>query len=129
MRHTDLLLSTHSFERSPTMKTISIAALLIALTTPVFAQQKAEDHSAHHPAAAALAADMTEGEIRKVDKDAKKLTIKHGEIKNLDMPPMTMVFQVKDAGVLDKVKVGDKVRFVVQKSDTGFVVTDIQAAK
>ena len=111
------------------MKTLTIATLLIALTTPVLAQQKAEDHSAHHPAAAASAAHMTEGEIRKVDKDAKKLTIKHGEIKNLDMPPMTMVFQVKDAGVLDKVKVGDKVRFVVQKSDTGFVVTDIQAAK
>ena len=111
------------------MKTITIAALLVALATPVLAQQKAEDHAAHHPEATASAADMTEGEIRKVDKDAKKLTIKHGEIKNLDMPPMTMVFQVKDASVLDKLKAGDKVRFVVQKSDTGFVVTDIQAAK
>lgn len=131
MRRAAKLLFTHSVESTPTMKTISVAALLIALTTPVLAQQKAEDHSAHHPAAAATtsAADMTEGEIRKVDKDAKRLTIKHGEIKNLDMPPMTMVFQVKDAGELDKVKVGDKVRFVVQKSDTGFVVTDIQAAK
>lgn len=80
-------------------------------------------------AIAADTADLSEGEIRKVDKSAAKLTIRHGELKNLDMPPMTMVFQVKDAGVLDKVKVGDKVRFVVQKSDTGFVVTDIQAAK
>jgi len=111
------------------MKTITIAALLVALSAPALAQQKAEDHSAHHPAAAAAAADMTEGEIRKVDKDAKKLTIKHGEIKNLDMPPMTMVFQLKDVSVLDTLKAGDKVRFVVQKSDTGFVVTDIQAAK
>ena len=111
------------------MKTITIAALLVALATPALAQQKAEDHSAHHPAAAASAADMIEGEIRKVDKEAKKLTIKHGEIKSLDMPPMTMVFQVKDASVLDKLKVGDKVRFVVQKSDMGFMVTDIQAAK
>ena len=111
------------------MKTIAMAALLVVLSAPALAQQKAEDHSAHHPAAAVSAADMTEGEIRKVDKDAKKLTIKHGEIKNLDMPPMTMVFQVKDAGVLDKLKVGDKVRFAVQKSDTGFVVTDIQTAK
>ena len=93
------------------------------------AQQKAGGPLGHHPAAAASAADMTEGEIRKVDKDAKKLTIKHGEIKNLDMPPMTMVFQVRDASVLDQVKAGDKVRFVVQKSDTGFMVTDIQAAK
>ena len=111
------------------MKTITIATVLAALATPVLAQQKVEDHAAHHPAAAALAADMTEGEIRRVDKDAKKLTIKHGEIKSLDMPPMTMVFQVKDASVLDTLKAGDKVRFVVQKSDTGFVVTDIQAAK
>ena len=77
----------------------------------------------------AVAPELTSGEIRKVDKDAKKLTIKHGEIKNLDMPPMTMVFQVKDASVLDTLKAGDKVRFVVQKSDTGFVVTDIQAGK
>jgi Cu/Ag efflux protein CusF len=111
------------------MKTITTLTLLAALASPAFAQQKAEDHSAHHPAAAASAADMTEGEIRKVDKDGKKLTIKHGEIKNLDMPPMTMVFQVKDASALDKLKAGDKIRFVVQKSDTGFVVTDIQAAK
>lgn len=129
LRRADHLQSAHSFESTPTMKTIATAALLIALATPALAQQKAEDHSAHHPAAAASAAGMTEGEIRKVDKDAKKLTIKHGEIRNLDMPPMTMVFQVKDANVLDKLKAGDKVRFVAQKSDTGFVVTDIQAAK
>lgn len=128
-RPPDLLQLTHRIESTPNMKTITIAALLVALSAPALAQQKAEDHSAHHPAAAASAADMTEGEIRKVDKDAKKLTIKHGEIKNLDMPPMTMVFQVKDASVLDTLKAGDKVRFVVQKSDTGFVVTDIQAAK
>jgi Cu(I)/Ag(I) efflux system periplasmic protein CusF len=111
------------------MKTITIATLFVALAAPVLAQQKAEDHPAHHPAAAASATDMTEGEIRKVDKDAKKLTIKHGEIRNLDMPPMTMVFQVKDASMLDKVKAGDKVRFVVQKSDRGYLVTDIEAAK
>ena len=111
------------------MNTITIATLLAALATPALAQQKAEEHAAHHVAAAASAADMTDGEIRKVDKDAKKLTIKHGDIKSLDMPAMTMVFQVKDASVLDKVKVGDKVRFAVQKSGTGFVVTDLQAAK
>ena len=127
--HADLLPFARRIESLPIMKTITIAALLVALATPALAQQKSEGHSAHHPTAAASAADMTEGEIRKVDKDAKKLTIKHGEIKSLDMPPMTMVFQVKDASVLDKVKAGDKVRFVVQKSDTGFVVTDIQAAK
>ena len=111
------------------MKTITIAALLVALSAPALAQQKAEDHSAHHPPAAASAPGMTVGEIREGGKGGKKVTIPHGEIKNLDMPPMTMVFQVKDASVLDTLKAGDKVRFVVQKSDTGFVVTDIQAAK
>ena len=59
--------------------------------------------------AMALAAEMTDGEVRKVSKDTGKITLKHGEIKNLDMPPMTMVFQVKDPGLLDKVKPGDKV--------------------
>jgi Cu(I)/Ag(I) efflux system periplasmic protein CusF len=112
-----------------TMKIITTLTLVAALATPAFAQQKAEDHSAHHPAAAASAADLTEGEIRKVDKDSKKLTIKHGEIKNLDMPPMTMVFQVRDSALFDKVKPGDKVRFVVEKASSGLVVTDIQAAK
>ena len=117
------------FLKDPTMKTIAIATLVAALAAPALAQQKAEDHSAHHPTAAASAADMTDGEIRKVDKDAKKLTIKHGEIKNLDMPPMTMVFQVKDATMLESVKAGDKIRFIVRKSDSGFVVTDLQGAK
>ena len=78
---------------------------------------------------AAAATDMTDGEIRKVDKDAKKITIKHGEIKNLDMPAMTMVFQVKDPAMLEKVQSGDKVKFKVIKSDSGFVVTEIQSGK
>ena len=77
----------------------------------------------------AAAADMTEGEIRKVDKDTKKITIKHGEIKNLDMPGMTMLFQVRDPAMLDMVKVGDKVKFKAEKAATGIVVTEIQVAK
>ena len=81
------------------------------------------------PAGAMSMADMTEGEIRKVDKDNKKITIKHGEIKNLDMPGMTMVFQVKDPAMLDKVKTGDKVRFKAEKANGAMVVTDIQLAK
>ena len=73
-------------------------------------------------------ADMTEGEVRKVDRETKKLTIKHGEIRNLDMPPMTMVFLVRDASMLDTLKPGDKVRFTVEKTASGFVVTELQAA-
>lgn len=114
------------------MKTIAIAALMTALAAPVGAQQPANEHAGHHPAspaAATSAADMTEGEVRKIDKDAKKITIKHGEIKNLDMPAMTMVFQARNGALLDPLKVGDKIRFVAEQSATGLVVTDIQLAK
>lgn len=72
---------------------------------------------------------MTQGEIRKVDKSAGKLTIKHGEIKNLDMPSMTMVFQVRDDAMLDQVKVGDKVEFEVIDESGKMVVTVLQPVK
>lgn len=72
---------------------------------------------------------MTDGEVRKVDKDNQKITLKHGEIKNLDMPGMTMVFGVKDSSLLDKVKVGDKVQFRAENESGKFTVTEIQVAK
>jgi Cu/Ag efflux protein CusF len=69
---------------------------------------------------------MADGEIRKVDRDAKKITIKHGPLANLDMPPMTMVFQVKDPAMLDQVKAGDKVKFQAEKVGGAFTVTKIE---
>jgi len=75
------------------------------------------------------AQSMSEGEVRKVDKDAQKITIKHGPLKNLDMPPMTMVFRVKDAAMLDAVKKGDKVKFVAENVGGQFVVTEIGPAQ
>lgn len=72
---------------------------------------------------------MTDGEVRKVDKEAKKITLKHGEIKNLGMPAMTMVFQVKDPALLDKVKSGDKVRFNAENVNGALVMTSIEASK
>lgn len=84
---------------------------------------------ASSPASAAdSAASMTHGEVRKIDKEAKKITLKHGEITNLQMPGMTMVFQVKDAALLDKVKVGDKVKFSADKQGGAIVVTAIEVA-
>lgn len=76
-----------------------------------------------------VSADMTEGVIRKIDKINNKITIKHGEIKNLDMPGMTMVFQIKDPLMLDTVNTGDKVKFKVEKMGGAFVITDIQTGK
>ena len=78
--------------------------------------------------ASAQATEMTAGEVRKIDKAASKITIKHGEIKNLDMPGMTMVFQVRDPALLDKAKAGDKVRFSVEQKDGALVVTAVEPA-
>jgi len=72
---------------------------------------------------------LTDGEIRRVDKDAKKLTIRHEPIQRLDMPAMTMVFQVKDPAMLEGVKVGDKVKFEAEKLGGAFTVTRIEVAK
>ena len=72
---------------------------------------------------------MTDGEVRKVDLENKKLTLKHGEIKNLEMPGMTMVFQVKDPAMLDKVKPGDKVRFHAERVGGAIVLTEIETVK
>ena len=112
------------------MKYLTLAAMLIAaLATPAYAQQPAADHSAHHIAPAKNDTALTDGEVRKVDKDAKKLTIRHGPIVNLDMPAMTMVFQVKDPAMLDKVNTGDKIKFSAEKIGGAFTVTGIEAAK
>lgn len=107
------------------------AALLAA---PAVAQQKADDHAAHHaspPAAAASAAgaEFADGEIRRIDREGGRLTLRHGEIRNLDMPPMTMVFQLKEPALLGTLKVGDKVRFRAEKAGGSYVVTAIEVAR
>ncbi|MDR7271284.1 Cu/Ag efflux protein CusF [Pelomonas saccharophila] len=104
------------------MKTVLLWAALLA--SPHFAL------AAEPPAAAASAADaMTEAEVRKIDLAAAKITLRHGEIKSLDMPAMTMVFQARDKRLLDGLKVGDKLRFKAVHEGGQFIVTDIQAAQ
>lgn len=74
-------------------------------------------------------AAMTQGEIRKVDKEAKKITIKHQEIRSLQMPPMTMVFEVKNVAMLERVRRGDQVHFAADKIGGAYTVTRIDPAK
>ena len=107
-----------------------ISSLLAVATFSIPALAQQSDHSSHHGAAQiAQAAALSDGEVRKVDKDAKKITIKHGPIQNLDMPPMTMVFKVKDSGILEQVKAGDKVKFRAEKIDGAYTVTKIEPVK
>jgi len=106
----------------------TIAAM--AFTAPAFAQATAgQERPAAAPAGKAGDQTMSEGEVRKVDRQGKKITLKHGPLKNLDMPAMTMAFQVADPAMLGKVKVGDKVRFHAENPGGKLTVTDIQPAK
>lgn len=111
------------------MKKIAFASLLaMSLAFPVLGDDK-HHKSEGASAGAGQSSPLADGEIRKVDKDAKKITIKHGPLAKLDMPAMTMVFQVKDSAMLDQVKVGDKIKFDAEKVGSAFTVTKIERAK
>lgn len=108
-----------------------IAATAVAFTAHLAVAQSAPasaaDHAAHHPAAAA--APQSDGEVRKIDKEQGKVTLKHGPIANLDMPGMTMVFKAADPKLLEGLKEGDKVKFTAEKVSGAITVTAIQIAK
>ncbi|HEX5287036.1 MAG TPA: copper-binding protein [Polaromonas sp.] len=72
---------------------------------------------------------QTEGEVRNIDQNAGKITLKHGEIKNLGMPPMSMVFKAKDPALLNKVKAGDKVRFTADQVNGTLTLVSIEPSK
>lgn len=108
-----LLLSTHSFGQ-----------------TGHGASHPASTSSAAAPASSSgIAAAMSDGEVKKVDKSAGKVTIKHGPLANLDMPPMTMVFRVKDPSMLDQLKAGETIQFKAEKIDGNYTITDVKPAK
>lgn len=87
----------------------------------------ADGHAAHHPATAG--APRSDGEVRKIDKAQGKLTLRHGPLDHLGMPPMTMVFKVAEPQLLDGLKEGDKVSFSVEKRNGVFTVTAIEPAR
>lgn len=107
-----------------------IAVFGLAITLGAQAQDTpatGADHAAHHPASTATPA--TDGEVRKIDKEQGKITLRHGPIVNLDMPGMTMVFKVAEPQLLNTVKEGDKVKFSADKVNGAFTVTAIEAAQ
>jgi Cu(I)/Ag(I) efflux system periplasmic protein CusF len=108
-----------------------LAAASITLVSVAGAQQPPPDgvHASHHPSAAAAGAPASEGEVRKVDVQYGKVTLRHGPLANLDMPAMTMVFTVADRKLLEGIKQGDKVRFTADKKDGTYIVTAIEPAK
>ncbi|MES2935417.1 MAG: copper-binding protein [Pseudomonadota bacterium] len=101
---------------------LSVANIVLAQTT------LAQPASGTAQAAESQVA-VSEGEVRKVDVEAGKITIRHGELKSLDMPAMTMVFRAQDTSVLSTLKVGDKIAFVPEKQNGQFVATKIMVKK
>ena len=98
------------------------AVILAALcASPAYAQDSKGGHGSHHPAAA-----LSDGEVRKVDKDAKKITIKHGPLANLDMPAMTMVFKIGDGVDAAKLKAGSKIEFVADRVSGKLTVVEVK---
>lgn len=107
-----------------------IAAATFALTAAIGAMAQSHDHGNHAVApVAGHQAALSDGEVKKVDKDTGRLTIKHGPLENLGMPGMTMVFGVKDASALDALKTGDKIKFVAEKVEGRYVVTQLAVQK
>lgn len=112
---------------------LTLAITLAAAASVAAAQNGAHSghgaHDAHAGHAAPATAELTEGEVKKIDKEAGKITLRHGELKNLNMSAMTMVFRVKDPAMLEKVKAGDKVKFTVEKVNGALTVTALDDAK
>ena len=107
-----------------------LAPALLALAAALAAPLQAQTAPKPTPASAAAEAPMTEAEVRKVDREYRKITLRHGAIKNLDMPPMTMVFEVADPGLLGSLKKGDKVKFAAVDEGGGKLkVTAIELLK
>lgn len=96
-----------------------IAAGVFALSANVIAQTTPGD----------AATAMSSGEVRKIDKNMGKMTIKHGPLVNLGMDAMTMVFRVRAPAMLDQVSVGDRVRFVAEQPNGQLTVTRIEKEK
>lgn len=93
------------------------------------AQAAQAGHAAHAGNKTGVLGEMVDGEIKKVDKEAGKITIRHGELKALGMPAMTMAFRAKDPAMLDQVKVGDKVKFMAEKINGAITVVHLASAK
>ena len=109
------------------------AILLAACTAPALAQGGTASEQAAPAAAPATTspteADYSDGEVRRVDKDAQKVTLRHGPIASLGMGEMTMVFRVADPAWLDTLKPGARIRFRAEKVGGLYTVTAIAAAE
>jgi Cu/Ag efflux protein CusF len=116
-----------------TLPTLTLAIAMAAATPFSLAQEGGhaghgshDAHAAHGPQAAPA---LTDGEVKKIDKEAGKITLRHGEIRNLNMAAMTMVFRVKDVAMLEQVNVGDRIRFAADRDNGAVAIVQLEKAQ
>lgn len=116
--------------RTPRLAIAFLAALALLGLPDIRAHAQAADHDAHHADTPAVssdsAQDLSEGEVARWDARSGKITLRHGELKNLAMPPMTMVFTLREPAQASQLKPGDKVRFRAERVKGAFVITHIE---
>jgi Cu/Ag efflux protein CusF len=112
------------------MKAVNLFGVgLIAFAASISAQTKPGAPAVPPGASAPKPVPMADGEIRKVNKAAATITLRHGPIPSLNMPAMTMDYKVANPKFLDAFKPGDKVRFTADKIGDQYTVTRLEAAK
>lgn len=117
------------------MNAFSKTALAIVMATAssvTLAQEAAHaGHEGHDPHAGhemPATSELVDGEVKKIDQEAGKITLRHGEIKNLNMAAMTMVLRVQDPAMLERVKVGDKVKFAADRIEGAITIVQLEKA-
>jgi len=118
-------------KRGKTLLGACLASVMTTfIATATFAQQAGVPNDAPSTRTAASDAPVwVDAEVRRIDTDGRKLTLRHGDIPNLDMPGMTMIFRVKEGVPLDTIKVGDKVRFTAVSENGLFFLTQLRPAE
>ena len=110
------------------MRPVAITLIVgLFMAFPTWADRGHEHHGGMGHAAAA--ASPAEGEVRRVDRAQGRLTLRHGPIESLNMPPMTMVFRVQDPGLLEGLQPGDRVRFEAQRIDGAYTVIRLEKSR
>ncbi|KEH08002.1 copper-binding protein [Delftia sp. CH05] len=132
--HNTVLLVSRTSRTSRTALAVRLALAAALIPAWACAQATAHDHAAHgaqsaETAPAAASQDLSEGEVTRWDARTSKVTLRHGELKNLGMPPMTMVFQLRVAAPEPALKAGDKVRFRAEQDQGAFVVTQLEVLR
>ncbi len=109
------------------MKIVTAMIISLSIALPAWADANHAQHGGHGQTA--TAAGLAEGEVRRVDHAQGRLTLRHGPIEALGMPPMTMVFRVQDPAMLEGLKPGDRVRFEAQRFNGAYTITRLEKSR